>query len=198
MYNDNPPSFVLSHIDHIISLEGGYVDNTDDSGGETNYGITKRVADNFSCYWEDHQWDGNMKTMPLSFAKQVYLEEYYYRPKFDLFEGVSDILLKELVDTGINCGTGTAIKFIQRLLNSFNNKGETYPDLVVDGLLGSKTINAYRTLRDKRGEITTEKVVYNCLNALQTVKYVELTELREKDETFVWGWITNRIDYLPF
>ena len=31
-------------INAIIDREGGYVDEPDDSGGETNYGVTKAVA----------------------------------------------------------------------------------------------------------------------------------------------------------
>ena len=31
-------------IDQIIKVEGGYVNDPSDSGGETNYGITKHVA----------------------------------------------------------------------------------------------------------------------------------------------------------
>ena len=31
-------------INHIIEIEGGYVNDPNDSGGETNYGVTEKVA----------------------------------------------------------------------------------------------------------------------------------------------------------
>ncbi len=192
------PDTIQETIKHIIEVEGGYTNNPDDTGGETTWGITKRVSRMYSDWWHTFNWDGDMKTLPVDLARAIYLEEYYYSPKFYLLEDYAPLIVKELTDTGVNCGTGTSTKFLQRVLNSFNNKEDYYDDLVVDGLMGSKTVDAYKALCDKRGNAVTENVVYNCLNALQTVRYVELTEKREKNETFAWGWIANRVDYTPF
>ncbi len=192
------PDAIQETIKHIIEVEGGYTNNPDDTGGETTWGITKRVSRMYSDWWHTFNWDGDMKTLPVDLARAIYLEEYYYSPKFYLLEDYSPLIVKELTDTGVNCGTGTSTKFLQRVLNSFNNKEDYYDDLVVDGLMGSKTVAAYNSLCAKRGSTVTENVVYNCLNALQTVRYIELTEKREKNETFAWGWIANRVDYTPF
>jgi|TARA_A100001391_G_scaffold33224_1_gene17950 lysozyme family protein len=189
---------VQEFIDHTIYVEGEYVNDPDDRGGETRYGITKRVAETFSDYWEDYSWDGDMRTLPYGFAQDIYAHEYYYRPKFNLWEGVSDYVVKELFDTGVNMGTSEPVKYIQRWLNVFNRQEKYYPDLVVDGLLGSKTINAYKVLCDKRGNSTVENIIYNCLNALQCVNYLEIAESNPSQEKFVFGWVANRVDYNPF
>ena len=192
------PEFVQSYIDTTIQAEGGYVDNVDDSGGETNYGITYQTAMDFGYEWKHYNWNGDINSMPLAFAQDVYAYDYYYRPKIDLVADVSKLLAKELFDTGVNTGSRTPIKWMQRLLNVFNNKGEYYPDIEVDGYLGSATINAYKGLCAKRGDSAAEKVLYNGLNSMQAVHYIELAESREKDETFVYGQLLHRVDWVPF
>lgn len=196
-YN-NAPDFVQEFIAHTIYVEGEYVNDPDDRGGETRYGVTKRVAESFSHHWHEYDWDGEMETLPLLFTQDLYAHEYYYRSKFNLWEGVSELIAKELFDTGVNMGTMAPVKYIQRWLNVYNQQGKWYKDLVVDGFLGSKTINAYKTLCDKRGNATVENVMYNCLNALQCVNYLEIAESKPSQEKFVFGWVANRVDYKPF
>ena len=192
-YSDSP-IFVKKFVDDTLEHEGGYVNNPDDNGGETNWGITKRVAESFSDYWENYNWDGEMATMPRVFAQDLYVYEYYYRPKFNLMEEESKLISKELFDTGVNMGTSKPVKFLQRVLN-VSTDGEA---LVVDGLLGNKTVESYRKLCNKRGETVAENFVYNCLNSLQCVNYIEIAERDKTQESFVFGWITNRVDYQPF
>lgn len=195
-YNSSP-DFVKGFVENVLKHEGGYSNNEKDRGGETNYGITKRIAESFSDYWDSYSWDGDMKTMPLEFAKDLYVYEYYTRPKFYLFQKESTLITKELFDTGVNMGTKKPVIFLQRCLNVLNKGGSLYEDLVVDGLLGGKTVNAYKELCNVRGELT-EAFVYNCLNALQCVNYIEIAEKDSSQEEFVFGWIANRVEHQPF
>lgn len=192
------PEFVKTFINKTIQAEGGYVDNKDDSGGETNFGITYNTAMKFGYEWVHYNWNGDMQTMPIGFAQDIYAYDYYFRPKINLVAEVSPLLAEELFDTGVNTGSKTPIKWVQRLLNVLNNKGTYYNDIVVDGYLGNATIMAYKGLCDKRGDAIAEKVVYNGLNSMQAVHYIELAEKREKDETFVYGQLLHRVDYIPF
>ena len=52
-------------INHVIEIEGGYVDDPSDSGGETNYGITKAVARRYG-------YAGHMRDLPREVAYQIY------------------------------------------------------------------------------------------------------------------------------
>lgn len=189
----NCPLWVKDFILQTISLEGDYSDHKDDVGGKTKYGIIERVA-------RENGYSGKMADLTKEFAQEIYASEYYYRPNFHLMEGYSEAITKELFDTGVNCGQRVPVKMLQRVLNALNLKESLYEDLVVDGLLGNKTVLAYKNLCDKRGELETEKVVYNTLNALQTVHYLEICEKREANESFAWGWISKRVNYLeqPF
>jgi lysozyme family protein len=192
------PYFVQDFINHTISLEGDYVNDEDDRGGETRFGITYHTAQKYLPYKEDYSWDGDMKTLPITLAQDIYAYEYYSCPKIYLIAEKSEILAKEVFDSAVNMGATTPIKFFQRLLNVFNNKQSYYNDIVVDGYLGQETISAYNKLCARRGEVSVENVFYNALNAMQCVKYIDIAEGDHSQESFVWGWIANRVDYVPF
>jgi lysozyme family protein len=175
-------------IDEIIRIEGGYVDDPNDSGGETKYGITVNVARNYG-YRQD------MKLFPRSLAFEIYSKIYWDSMRLDDIEKLSEKIAKELADTGVNMGTARAGEFLQRSLNVLNNRGELYADIVVDGDIGKKTIKTLKTFLDIRG-VGGENVLHNMLNCLQGAFYVTLAERRTKDEAFVYGWFKNRVNMI--
>jgi len=172
-------------INEIIKKEGGYVNDPSDSGGETNYGITKRVA-------RAYGFKGKMKNLTKDYAYMIYSKLYWDKLKLDDIEDWSSFIAAEMADTGVNMGTGRAARFLQRSLNVLNNKQMYYNDLVVDGQIGNKTIKALKSYFLQRGT-EGETVLFNMLNALQGSFYVTLAERREKDEKFVYGWFWNRV-----
>lgn len=188
------PDFVQCFIDATIRHEGGYVNDPNDSGGETNYGITKAVADKFKSSWIDYAWNGNMVTMPLQFAQDVYAQEYFFSPRFNLVAEKSHLIAQELFDTGVNTGTSRPSKWLQQLLNVFNNQQTFYKDITVDGKIGPRTCAALQSFLNRRGK-EGERVMYNALNIMQGSFYIDLATRREKDQKFVWGWINSRVDF---
>ena len=173
-------------IRDIISKEGGYVNDPKDSGGETNYGITLNVARSYG-------YEGDMKNIPRSVAEDIYSILYWDSVRADDLDKFSPELAEEVTDTAVNMGVGRASKFLQRSLNVLNNVGSFYPDLIVDGQIGPSTIRSLGEYTGFRGEhgIT---VLLKCLNSLQGAYYIELAERREKDERFLYGWISNRVE----
>ena len=172
-------------IDGIIEVEGGYVDDPSDSGGETNYGITIAVARKYG-------YEGEMKDLSRDLAFQIYSDKYWNNLRLDDIWELSPTIARELADIGINMGTKRAGQFLQRSLNSLNNGGAYYSDLVVDGMVGNKTIMALTSFLDLRGS-EAKVVLFNMLNCLQGNFYIELAERREKDEKFVYGWFKHRV-----
>ena len=66
---------------------------------------------------------------------------------------ISSAVAEELLDTGVNCGINFAKPLLQRALNLLNNQGKAgWPDLAVDGIYGSATLNALKTFLTKRGK----------------------------------------------
>lgn len=171
-----------SVINGIISAEGGYVNDVSDSGGETNFGVTVEVA-------RQYGYAGDMVDMPRRLALDIYSVMYWDKVKADGILALSPAVCAEVVDTGVNMGTGRAGKFLQRALNVLNKRGSLYLDLTVDGVIGQATIGALRCYLDGRDEGTLVKA----LNCLQGAYYITLAERREKDEVFVYGWLKNRV-----
>lgn len=172
-------------IQEVIKVEGGYCNDMHDRGGETNFGITIATA-------RANGYSGDMRAMPLSVAVEIYKKQYYYAPKLDKIEKLSEAIAAELFDTGINQGAGTAGKYLQRVLNSLNNQQKLYPDLTVDGGIGDQTIAALAAWLKARGA-SGEKVVVNALNCLQGARYIEIAEKNPTQETFVYGWLLHRV-----
>ncbi|MGK7253311.1 glycoside hydrolase family 108 protein [Acinetobacter baumannii] len=101
---------IEQYLDELIKREGGYVNNPADRGGATKYGITEAVA-------RENGYKGSMKDLPLDVAKSIYKQQYWTAPRFDQVNAVSSAVAEELLDTGVNCGTGFAKPLLQRALN---------------------------------------------------------------------------------
>ena len=177
---------IEQYLDELIKREGGYVNNPADRGGATKYGITEAVA-------RENGYKGSMKDLPLDVAKSHLSKNYWTLPRFDQVNTISSAVAEELLDTGVNCGINFAKPLLQRALNLLNNQGKAgWPDLAVDGIYGSATLNALKTFLTKRGK-EGEKVLVRVLNIMQGQRYIEICERNPTQEQFFYGWIANRI-----
>ncbi|MCJ8190843.1 hypothetical protein MUY73_05745 [Sphingomicrobium aestuariivivum] len=172
-------------VDGLIDREGGYVDDPADAGGATRFGITERVA-------RAHGYDGPMALLPRAEARAIYRRLYWLRPRFDAVAAVAPGVAAELFDTGANMGPGVASTFLQRALTALNRQGRDYADLVPDGRIGRKTLAALEAFLSLRGE-EGETVLLRALEALQGERYLRLAEKRPANETFLYGWLANRL-----
>jgi lysozyme family protein len=170
-------------IEAILSVEGGYVNDPADSGGETNYGITVAVA-------RKSGYNGLMVNMPRQVAFDIYASQYWDSVRGDQLCELSHAIAEEVVDTGVNMGTKRAGTILQRCLNVLNVGEKLYNDLTVDGSIGPASLSALGMYLGNRDERTLLKA----LNCLQGAYYIELAERREKDEKFVYGWLRNRVE----
>jgi len=102
----------LRCLKFVLKWEGGLSDDPDDPGGRTYRGVTQA---RYNQYRKE-------KGLPLRDVAKMTDEEmreiywkYYWQPvKGDLFDYP---LALALFDTGVNMGTGTAIKLLQRAIN---------------------------------------------------------------------------------
>jgi lysozyme family protein len=86
----------------LIGNEGGYSNNPADPGGETMYGITKRVA-------VEHGYTGDMHDLPLDLAKSIAKAEYWDPIGGDELEDRLDF---QVFDACYNSGQGHADKWL--------------------------------------------------------------------------------------
>lgn len=170
----------------VIGVEGRYSNNPNDSGGETMYGITKKIA-------VANGYTHPMKDMPLSVAKVIYKKQYWDINRLDEVHALSPRIAHELFDTGVNMGTATAASFLQRWLNALNRGESDFGDIEVDGQVGPITLYALKVFLMFRGDLG-EVVLLRGLNSSQGSRYLELAENRKKDETFLFGWVANRVE----
>jgi len=176
---------IQSIIEGIVEREGGFVENPKDRGGATNFGITEATA-------RRNGYTGAMRDLPRELAVKIYLNEYVINPGFYKIAALNLDIAEELVDSGANCGPGRPGPWLQRILNALNREGKLYPDLVVDGVLGGETRSALSALLRARGK-DGETVIVNALNCLQGAYYLDITEKRQANEEFFFGWILNRV-----
>lgn len=172
-------------LDDLIEREGGFVDHPDDRGGATIWGITQATA-------RAHGYTGAMRAMPRSVAEAIYRRDYWEKPGFSAVSAIAPTVAAELFDTGVNMGAGMAVGFLQRALNAFNRNGRDYPDLKADRRIGPATLAALRAFVALRGR-TGESVLLKAVEALQGERYIALAEERPANESFLYGWMANRI-----
>ena len=117
-------------IEVVLHHEGGYVNDPDDPGGETNFGIAKR----------SHP-DVDIKNLTKDGAKEIYYQDYWVKNRVpQMPEDLKHIYF----DMCVNQGRGRAVKILQRAANA---KGA---DLKVDGGLGPKTIGSLKNVELER------------------------------------------------
>lgn len=172
-------------FDATVGLEGKYSNNPNDSGGETMYGITAKVA-------RANGYTGQMRDMPLDTACSIYRRQYWDLLQLNTIDLSSESIAYEMFDTAVNCGVGVAGRILQQALNVFNRGQRDYPDVPVDGIIGPVTISCLRMYLTVRGDDGLT-VLLRTLNCLQAARYVDLAETSPKNEDFVYGWIRNRV-----
>lgn len=166
----------------VVAVEGGYSNNPKDPGGETIYGVTKNVA-------VAHGYFGPMRTMPVEYAWSIYYDSYIKKPGYVPMETHSPAVLEELVDTAVNTGVSRSSRWFQQSLNSLSRGGKDYGMVIVDGKVGSSTIDAYASLSKKRGKVPACEMVIKLMDAQQASHYMSLTKLSD----FTPGWVAHRI-----
>lgn len=118
----------------IVAREGGYVNDPDDRGGATKYGVTIHTMRRLGL---DLNGDGrvtsaDVKQLTRAQAEAIFLEHYFTKPRID---ELPEPLQATVFDMYVNAG-GHAVKILQRLLGKMG-----FP-VTVDGAIGAKTIAA--------------------------------------------------------
>ncbi|EAN6187285.1 glycoside hydrolase family 108 protein [Salmonella enterica] len=169
----------------ILDKEGGYVNHSDDRGGPTNWGITLTTA-------RANGYMGDMRNLTRDQALKILEADYWCGPRFDQVAIISHSVAAELCDTGVNMGPLIPIKWFQRWLNVFNDQQRFYPDLLVDGQIGPRTLSALKFFLSNRGN-EGEIILIRALNCSQGQRYLELAEQRQANESFIYGWMKERV-----
>lgn len=110
-------------FDRLMGHEGGYVNDPNDPGGETQWGISKRSYPTV-----------NIRSLTRDQAKLIYRDDFWNRIHGDeLHDGVAF----QVFDFAVNSGIQTAIRALQRAL-----------DVADDGHWGPVTRAAAQTMSE--------------------------------------------------
>jgi lysozyme family protein len=104
-------------VELILKHEGGWVQDENDPGGETNYGISKRAYP-----------DLNIKELTRDDAKQIYRRDYWDAIRAD---EMPEPVAVAVFDMAVNAGVRTAIRLLQRVVR-----------VTDDGIIGPVTLAA--------------------------------------------------------
>ena len=164
----------------LLRFEGGYVDDPDDPGGETNKGITMRTFQHCA-----HPLLGveptseNLKALTDGQAGIIYRALYWDKMNGDAF--ALQELANIVCDFYVNAGT-TATALLQRIMNGMG------AHVVVDGVLGPGSLQALAALPagDVYGRYKQERIAY----------YERLAAARPALAKFLNGWL-QRVNAFP-
>ena len=130
-------------LERILGHEGGYVNNPDDPGGETKWGISKRAYPHLS-----------IKDLTVDDAVNIYVVDYLLPLRADQY---GPALAFQMLDYAINSGVKGAIRGLQRTLG-----------VKVDGVLGPVTLAELRAT-EKRDTHHAAKLVAERIDYLTTL-----------------------------
>jgi lysozyme family protein len=120
--------------EEIVTREGGFVNDPNDPGGATNFGVTIHTMRRLGL---DLNGDGvidetDVRALSRAQAVDIFVNHYYHRPRIDALPAV---LQPSVLDMYVNAGAN-AVRILQRLLVDMGY------DIAVDGAIGPQTARA--------------------------------------------------------
>lgn len=129
--------------ERLLLVEGGYVNDPNDPGGETKFGISKRSYPHL-----------DIKNLTEDDAKKIFIEDFF-NPYFDLFPTLNTkcpysydpdyevLFFTQFFAFLYNSTPQQTVKVLQKTINdhlmAVNPKLETKDLLIIDGVLGPNT-----------------------------------------------------------
>jgi len=150
-------------VEAVLRHEGGFSDDPADRGGATNYGLSSV-----------HHPDLDVRALTRERAIEEYRRRYWERYRLGEIEDV-EVATKTL-DLCVWMGPGDAARYLQAAICAVAGG----PVLVVDGVIGSRTLAALR-----------EAVPREVVVAMRALAHEHVRRICERDPTqerFRRGW----------
>ena len=179
-----------------LAWEGIYSNRIDD--GETVFGVCRN-------YWP--KWKGwaivdkllkNTRREPDTILEEEFdkHEEFYFliyefyennfwdRKNLSSVDLISPLVAEYVFDYGVNLGSGRSALALQEGINFLNRNQMTFKDLVVDGKVGPRTLEALKMV-DRYNNIPQ---LHTVLRVIRGNQYLEIFRKKPWMEKFI-GWI---------
>ena len=172
----------IKAFNFLLRNEGGYVDDPDDSGGATKYGISLIFLSNIykkGTLWADINKDGKVDKndivlLNIEIAKKIYEQAFWLKVKMIPYTN----LAIKVFDAGVNIGMKKAIQLLQRILS-----------VAEDGIIGPITLEAIKKFNKN---MLMEKYIEALCGYYYTITYCN----RPRFDKFIKGWL-NRAKKRP-
>jgi hypothetical protein len=152
-----------SAVNELIDFEGGYVNDGDDSGGETKFGISKRSYPHL-----------DIKNFTKDEAKKIYYRDFWL--KGDYGRITDGRLASKMLSLAVHIGPRNATLLLQRAIQALGIS------ITQDGYLGPITL--HHTIQNSNQLLTKLKI--EAANY-----YWELVSVKPSLEKFLSGWIVR-------
>ncbi len=161
-----------------LGNEGGYVNHPADPGGATNFGIIQKNLTLWNAAHPELGFPGDVRDLTQDQAEAIYRANYWR------WDAITDPAVAiKLFDIGVNCGTGTSIKLLQRAVNQL-----TVTPIDEDGHLGPGTLGA--------ANAQDPAALMQALCQVQRDHYQALVDNNSSQAVFLKGWL-NRAARIP-
>ena len=148
----------------LLAHEGGYVNDPDDPGGETRYGISKRSYP-----------DLDIRNLSKAKATAIYRRDWWDRYGYGEFRHGK--VGAKIFDLAVNMGASPAHKILQRALRAV---GITLKD---DGIIGERTLAAER--------VASGDSVLAAIRSEAAGRYRLLVALKPGRHKYLKGWLAR-------
>lgn len=165
--------------DFVARWEGGYVDNSADPGGATNFGISLRFLKAQGLDLGDIDGDGDIdaddiRKLTAKDAVAIMRREFWDALGLDNLG--KPLCARVIYDTAVNMGPSYARRMLQKALG-----------VPADGKWGPITRSAIRICNDKHTAVS--------MCHIRRARYHELVQKNAALGTFLKGWL-RRVDSL--
>lgn len=156
-------------FDHAINLvlsdEGGYVNDKQDRGGETKYGISKKSHPNVDIAF-----------LTRDQAKDIYRKEFWEKGNYDKIQDLA--LATKVFDIAVNVGVHEANLLLQRALRASGRK-----DIKEDGVIGDIVLSAVNS--------SNPPILIAAFRSETAGYYRKIVGVRKAQQKFLHGWLNR-------
>jgi lysozyme family protein len=157
-----------SAIDFVLQNEGGLVDNRNDHGGVTNFGVTLQML---TAYKQRQCSNDEVVNLTQGEAKQLYESMFWNKLRVS---GLNQAIATAILDTAVNQGQALATRLAQECLG---------PHMNCDGIMGSETL-------EELDKCDVPEFIYSYIGLLQD-RYVALCINAPNQLVFLRGWLNR-------
>ena len=180
-FKTNNMALFESSLQKILAHEGGYVNDPDDTGGETYKGVARAMNSKWNG-WVQVDWCKTQKGFPANLEKNSELQEevsrFYQVNYWDALcaDSIENQLVADSIfDFGVNAGVRTSASLAQLVV-------EADPD----GVIGPTTL-------DKLNAFDPDHFLA-AFTVAKIARYISIVKKRPESRKYFYGWICRTIN----